>query len=182
MQGIVLRHTTTKSLVTGRYVKPLLLVFLFLVSLAWSAPCLAESSSELLIRGRNALSVGDIRTATDLLHQVPAPGSFAQSRMLLARMFFSIKDYDNAGGACQEVLAVYPDNPEALNFLAAIDQVNRPAYVQFFLDTVKFFPALAKGTVMTLLLVVLTILISPIGGLLIALGRISSFKPLNVLC
>ncbi len=188
MQGIVVRHTITKILVTGRYVKPLLLVFLFLVSLAWSAPCLAESSNELLIRGRNALSVGDIQRATDLLHQVPVPsdqgddGSFVQSRMLLARMFFSIKDYDNAAGACREVLAVYPDNPEAVNFLAAIDQTNRPAYVQFFLDTVKFFPALAKGTVMTLLLVVLTILISPIGGLLIALGRISSFKPLNVLC
>jgi polar amino acid transport system permease protein len=102
--------------------------------------------------------------------------------MLLARMFFSIEEYDQATEACKEVLAVYPDNPEATNFLASIDQISRPAYAQFFLDTVKFLPALAKGTVMTLLLVVLTILISPIGGLLIALGRISSFKPLTMLC
>jgi polar amino acid transport system permease protein len=177
-----------KTLMTGRHVHPLLLVFLFLALLAWSAPCLAQSPSELLIRGKNALSVGDIQTATQLLHQVPVPqgqgdnGSFVQSRMLLARMFFSIKDYEQAAQACQEILSIYPDNPEATNFLASIEQLSRPAYVQFFLDTLKFLPALAKGTVMTLLLVVLTILISPLGGLLIALGRISSFRPLTMLC
>jgi polar amino acid transport system permease protein len=188
MQGIVLRHTTTKHLVTGGYVQSFLLVFLFLAPILWTGNCLAADPSELLIQGRNALSVGDIQKATDLLYQVPAPdengddGSFVQSRMLLARMFFSIEEYDQATEACKEVLAVYPDNPEATNFLASIDQISRPAYAQFFLDTVKFLPALAKGTVMTLLLVVLTILISPIGGLLIALGRISSFKPLTMLC
>jgi polar amino acid transport system permease protein len=188
MQEILLRHTTTKRPVTGRYVKPLLLVFLFLASILWTGTCLSASPNELLIQGKNALSVGDIETATHLLYQVPAPGeqgddgSFVQSRMLLARMFFSIKDYEQATRACREVLTVYPDNPEATNFLASIEQVNRPAYVQFFLDTIKFLPALAKGTVMTLLLVVLTILISPVGGLLIALGRISSFKPLTMLC
>jgi polar amino acid transport system permease protein len=188
MQGIVLRHTTTKHLVTGGYVQSFLLVFLFLAPILWTGNCLAADPSELLIQGRNALSVGDVQKATDLLYQVPAPdengddGSFVQSRMLLARMFFSIEEYDQATEACKEVLAVYPDNPEATNFLASIDQISRPAYAQFFLDTVKFLPALAKGTVMTLLLVVLTILISPIGGLLIALGRISSFKPLTMLC
>ncbi len=163
-------------------------IFLIVVSLAWAQPCLGESPNQLLLQGKDALSTGNLPQAAALLHQVPVPdntgddGSFVQSRMLLARMFFSIKEYDKASAACQEVLAVYPENPEAVNFLEAIEQENRPVHVQFVLDTITFIPALAKGTVMTLLLVVVTILISPVGGLLIALGRISSFKPLTMLC
>ena len=141
-----------------------------------------------LAQGKNALSAGDIETATTFLLKVPIPGdqgddgSFAQSRMLLARMFFSVKDYARAGEACREILTAYPENQEALNFLDSISRENKPAYIRFFQDALKFLPALAKGTVMTLLLVFLTIIISPIGGLLIALGRISSLRPVQSIC
>ncbi len=43
-------------------------------------------------------------------------------------------------------------------------------------------PHLLKGSLMTLLLVVFTIIVSPVGGLLIALGRIGKYKPVSRLC
>ena len=45
-----------------------------------------------------------------------------------------------------------------------------------------FLPALGKGALMTLLLVLCTMLVSPLGGLLIALGRISTLGPVSGLC
>ncbi len=183
-----MRHTTPHLSETSKSSRPFLLLCVLLLTLIGSLPALAETPEHWLIQGQNALSVGDIDTATQLLRKVPAPdkkddsGCFVQSRMLLARMFFSLKKYNNAAKACREILAVFPENPEATNFLNSIEQETLPVYMQFLKDTITFIPALAKGTVMTLFLVVVTILISPVGGLLIALGRISSFKPLTMLC
>jgi len=168
---------------------PLLVVFLLSCFLLTSTPPVrAQNTENFLVQGKNALSTGDIETAATLLRKVPHPGihgddgSFAQSRMLLARMFFSVKDFAQATAVCQEILQFYPDNQEAKNFLTSISRESSPVYIQFFQDTIKFLPALAKGTVMTLFLVLLTIIISPVLGLLIALGRIGSFRPVQSLC
>lgn len=176
--------TTSRDAYTFLLVVFLLPCFLFVCT----PPAGAQTAENYLIQGKNALSTGDFETAATLLRNVPPPGaqgddgSFAQSRMLLARMFFSVKDFAQAEAVCQEILEIYPDNQEALNFISSITKENRPLYIQFVQDTIKFLPALAKGTMMTLLLVLLTIIISPILGLLIALGRIGSFRPLQTVC
>ena len=46
-------------------------------------------------------------------------------------------------------------------------------------DMRTYLPTLMKATVMTLLLVLITMLLSPVGGLFIALGRISRMKVLS---
>ena len=183
-------YLSSTSSKTSRDTYPSLLVVFFLSCflLACTPPAGAQTAENYLVQGKNALSTGDFETATTLLRKVPRPGtrgddgSFAQSRMLLARMFFSIKDFVQAEAVCQEILEIYPDNQEAQNFLSSIARESRPIYIQFFQDTIKFLPALVKGTMMTLLLVLLTIIISPVLGLLIALGRIGSFRPLQSVC
>ncbi|TVM18487.1 ABC transporter permease [Oceanidesulfovibrio indonesiensis] len=57
-----------------------------------------------------------------------------------------------------------------------------PQWQRLLQDTVKYVPHLLKGALLTLLLVVVTMIVSPFGGLLIALGRIGSFKPISRLC
>ncbi|MFP4658181.1 MAG: ABC transporter permease subunit, partial [Desulfonatronovibrionaceae bacterium] len=133
--------------------------------------------------------MGNIEKARELFLRIQPPregqddgGAFVKSRMTLARLYFGNKDFDRAEKKCQEILAVFPDNSEARNFLTSIERENRPAWEQFFLDIKRFLPALAKGALMTLVLVLSTMLISPLGGLLVALGRISTIKPLSALC
>ncbi len=134
------------------------------------------------------MALGKLDKAVQLFKTIPRPESgesgklFVQSRMQLARVYYAQEDLDKAAAACREILAVYPDNAEATNFLASVEKAQKPWYIQFWQDTVRFTPALAKGAVMTFVLVVVTMLVSPVGGLLVALGRISTFPPLIGLC
>jgi polar amino acid transport system permease protein len=80
---------------------------------------------------------------------------------------------------CHEILVLLPDNLEANNLLAEIQATQTPELLRFIKDMIKFLPTLARATIMTLLLVFITMIISPIGGLFIALGRISRIKVLS---
>jgi polar amino acid transport system permease protein len=142
-----------------------------------------------LVRQANELmGQGDLAGAVEVLKKIPAPASggegeaFVRSRLQIARLHFSLGEMDKALAAAREVLVLYPDNSEAKNFVASVEQEGQPRYVTFLKDCIRFLPALAKGAVMTLLLVLCTIVISPIGGLLIALGRLSTFRPISAAC
>lgn len=149
----------------------------------------AETEYDSIFReANNLMGAGDLPAAVAVLKKVPKPAageegdSYVRSRMQIARLQFAGGEMDQALTAAREVLALYPDNSEAKNFSASVEREKKPRYVNFFQDCLKFLPVLLKGALMTLLLVVCTILIAPLGGLLIALGRISSLKPLSVLC
>ena len=149
----------------------------------------AEKDYDRFFRQANDLmGQGDLPAAVEVLKKIPAPkegeegDAFVRSRMQMSRLYFSFKELDKAQAVTQEVLALYPDNSEAKNFLASLKSERKPRYVNFFQDCLLFLPALLKGAVMTLLLVLCTMLISPLGGLLIALGRISPFKPVSAFC
>lgn len=134
-----------------------------------------------------AMGNGDLQGAIEILKKVPLDkeddsGAFARSRMQIARLQFALKDMDAASAAAREILAVYPDNTEAVSFLASVEKEKKPRYALFFEDCLRFLPQLLKGAMMTITLVVCIILISPVGGLLIALGRISTFKPISGFC
>lgn len=151
--------------------------------------CGAEESFDALFRKANDLMAsGDLAAAVEVLQTVPAPvaggtgEAFVQSRMQIAKLLHAQQEFKQARAAVQEVLSLYPDNSEANNFITALAREQQPKYLLFLQDCLKFLPVLLKGATMTLLLVICTMLISPLGGGLIALGRISSFKPLASLC
>lgn len=163
------------------------LALLFLWMLAGS--CLGSVDYDQLFRSSSDLMAqGDLEGALKLLKEVPPPvkgddaGAFVSSRMQMARIHASMEETDKALADCQEVLKLYPDNSEARNFVAALEKQAKPRWVAILSDTVRFLPALLKGAMMTLLLVLCTMLISPLGGLLIALGRLSTIRPLSGLC
>ena len=174
--GSVLKHTIGRALAA----------LLFLCVLASSSP--AADYDALFRQASDLMATGDLEKAVTLLAQVPPPSTgeegtaFVSSRMQIARIHASQEDAAKAMAACQEVLALYPDNSEALNFKAALREQAKPLWRTFLSDMVRFLPVLAKGALMTLLLVFCTMLISPLGGLLIALGRISTLRPLSGLC
>jgi polar amino acid transport system permease protein len=160
---------------------------LFLCMLAGT--CLAEIDYDQLSRKANDLmSQGDLPGAIAIFKQIPPPASgddgsdFVSSRMQIARIYASLEQLDKALAVNQEILAIFPDNSEAKNFAAAVKQQSQPVWVSVLKDCRSFLPSLLKGAGMTLLLVFCTMLISPLGGLMIALGRISAFKPLSALC
>lgn len=173
------------SLIKGRGIVILLLLIF------GAAPVCAETGNyqQVFLDAQNALALGEIERAEELFLSIPKPadkklddGSFVNSRMIMARLYFGQEKYDQASALCREVLKVYPHNAEARNFAAALDRVLKPSYVRFFEDTLKFLPLLLKGSIMTLVLVFFTMLVSPAGGLVIALGRISGFAPLSGAC
>jgi polar amino acid transport system permease protein len=96
-----------------------------------------------------------------------------------AKILFGRKDYAASSAMCHEILAILPDNLEARNLLTEIQAVQTPLWLRFLKDMRKFLPTLVRATVMTLLLVFITMAISPIGGLFIALGRISRIRVLS---
>jgi polar amino acid transport system permease protein len=134
------------------------------------------------------MAQGDLDGAVTTLRQLPLPAAgedaapFVSSRMQIARIHAAQDAPDKALASCQEVLKLYPDNSEARNFIAALQAQQKPRWRTLLSDTLRFLPALAKGTLMTLLLVFCTILVSPLGGLLLALGRISTLRPISALC
>jgi polar amino acid transport system permease protein len=173
------------KLFSGRVVKKILLfscLLLLTVSVAR-----AEDFDDLFHDANDAMGRGDLPAAITLLKKVPVPngddsGAFVRSRMQIARLHFALKDLPAAGADAREVLAIYPQNSEALNFLTSVKQEQKPRYVVFFEDCLRFLPQLLHGAIMTVTLVCFIILISPLGGLLIALGRISRFRPISSLC
>lgn len=164
-----------------------LVALFFLCTL--SGNCLgATDYDQLFRRSSDLMAQGNLAGALKLLKQVPAPaageegGPFVSSRMQAARINAALNDTDKAIAECQEVLTLFPDNSEARNFISALREQLKPGWHTVLSDTLRFLPALGKGAVMTLVLALCTMLISPLGGLLIALGRISTLKPLSSLC
>jgi len=147
-----------------------------------------EQADALMRRAADIMVTGDLKGAVAVYLQVPAPGpegdegQFASSRMQAARLEFAAKDYPGALKVVDELLAVYPDNIEALQFRSSVTDAMLPQWRRLLRDTVKFVPHLLKGSIMTLMLVFFTILVSPLGGLVIALGRISHFRPVSRAC
>jgi polar amino acid transport system permease protein len=169
----------------GRVLKTILLfscLLLLLVPVAYG-----EDYDQIFSQANDAMASGDLPSAITLLNKIPVSKSddnsaFVRSRMQIAKLHFALEDFAAASAAAQEVLDIYPQNSEAMNFMASVQQTQKPKYAVFFEDCLRFLPQLLKGAVMTITLVFCTILISPIGGLLIALGRLSSFKPVSGLC
>jgi polar amino acid transport system permease protein len=170
---------------SGRILKTILLFSCLLLLLVPAVH--AEDYDQIFSQANDAMAAGDLPSAITLLKKIPVSKSddnsaFVRSRMQIARLHFALEDFVAASAAAQEVLDIYPQNSEALNFLASVKKEQKPTYVVFIEDCLRFLPQLLKGAVMTITLVFCTILISPIGGLLIALGRLSSFKPISGLC
>ncbi|MBW4054857.1 MAG: ABC transporter permease subunit [Proteobacteria bacterium] len=164
-----------------------LLALLFLWMMTGN--CLGAVDYDHLFRqSSDLMAQGDLDGALALLKKVPTPapgedaGAFVSSRMQAARIHASQKAPDKAIADCQEVLTLFPDNSEARNFVAALKEQAKPAWHTVLSDTIRFLPSLAKGALTTLLLVLCTMLVSPLGGLLVALGRISTLRPISGLC
>ncbi|WP_018123466.1 amino acid ABC transporter permease [Desulfovibrio oxyclinae] len=162
------------------------LAALLVLSLGTAAP--AADADALMRKANDIMVTGDLDGAVEVYLQIPAPGpegdqgQFVSSRMQAARLKYAAKDYDAALRIIDELLEVYPDNIEARQFRSSVEEAMMPAWRQFLKDTAKFVPHLLKGSLMTLLLVVCTMIVSPIGGLLIALGRIGTVKSVSRLC
>lgn len=170
---------------SGRVCKTILLFSCLLLLLVPMAR--AEDPEQIFQQANDAMGNGDLPTAITLLQKISVSkdddnSAFVRSRMQVARLHHALEDFKAASASAQEVLAIYPDNSEAVNFLASMQKEMKPGYVTFLDDCLRFLPQLLKGSVMTIALVFCTILISPLGGLLIALGRLSSFKPVSSLC
>lgn len=136
----------------------------------------------------NHIAAGDYDKAIQILNQIPKPDSeenssaFVKSRMQAAALHHATGNIEDARTACDSVLSIFPSNPEAVNFLNSLAKEELPLYQVFFNDCSRFLPSLLKGALMTLALTFGTMLISPFGGLFVALGRISRFKPLSGVC
>ncbi len=167
----------------------LLVLSLFALCAQASASAAETPDADALMRKANNIMVtGDLKGAVEVYLQIPLPGpdgdqgQFASSRMQAARLEFAAKDFPAALSIVDGLLAVYPQNIEALQFRDSVEEAMMPQWKRLMRDTVKFVPHLLKGSLMTLLLVVFTMVISPVGGLLIALGRIGNFKPVSRFC
>lgn len=151
--------------------------------IGWATP-----TEDIFLRTNNLIASGDYQAAIDLVMTIPKPGpgekgtDFSKSRMLVASLFHALEDIPRSRAACEQVLAVFPDHIEAKNFLTSLAEEDIPFYQAFYRDCRRFLPSLLRGAVMTLGLTLGTMLISPLGGLFIALGRISTFGPLSSLC
>ena len=152
-----------------------------------ASPVLAEDAFDLLARGTQALNAGDQQAALEILTSIPAPApdedgmAFVQGRMQAARIHYASADYRAVERVCGEILKIYPDNLEAMNLTKQAADALTPRWLKFARDLKTYLPALIKATGMTLLLVIITMLISPVAGMLVALGRISRIRPLKAL-
>ncbi len=166
----------------------MLLILSFFTLGAQAAQSVAVDADALMRQANDIMATGDLKGAIRMYRQIPVPGpegdqgQFVSGHMQAARLEFALKDYPAALAVVEEVLAVYPENIEAVQFRASVNEAMLPHWQRLFNDTVKFVPYLLKGSLMTLLLVVVIMIISPVGGLLIALGRISHFRPVSRLC
>lgn len=164
-----------------------LVALFFLCSLAGNCQG-AVDYDQLFRQSSDLMAQGDLDGALKLLKQVPPPaaeeeaGAFVSSRMQTARIHASLDDTDKAIAACQEVLTLFPDNNEARNFISALRDQLKPGWHTVMSDTLRFLPALGKGASMTVVLALCTMLVSPLGGLLIALGRINPLRVVSGFC
>lgn len=137
---------------------------------------------DLLAEGTRLVQEDRLDEAVRVFEQVPKPlpgedaGVFVRARMDAAKILFSKEDFTGSERLCREVLAVLPDNIDAKNMLGQVLVAGTPEWIRFLKDMKTFFPTLVKATSMTLLLVFITMAISPVGGLFIALGRISRHR------
>lgn len=165
------------------------LLFLIIIPFSNSSVHAAKGPDqyELLAKGMQLIQEDKGDAAVEMFKKVPAPapgedaGIFVRSRMEAAKILFSKKDYKDSSVMCHKILVLLPDNLEAKNLLAEIQETQTPEWLLFIKDMKTFLPTLVKATVMTLLLVFITMAISPIGGLFIALGRISRIRILSSL-
>ncbi|HQP30003.1 MAG TPA: amino acid ABC transporter permease [Deltaproteobacteria bacterium] len=140
---------------------------------------------ELLAEGTRLIQNGELEQALAKFRQVPPPvpgedaGVFVRARMEAAKILFSTQDYAESERMCADILKYLPDNLEAKNLLTQIQAAQTPRWVRFLKDMRTFLPTLLKASGMTLVLVLITMLVSPFGGLIIALGRISRIKALS---
>lgn len=173
--------------ITGKTMRPFL-VFFFFCLFSFQTLYAVPNASQILREGDEAFFAGDLETAADVYSKIPRPGDdeelgpFIRSRMQMAKIAHAKGDLDLAAARCKEILSFAPDFNEAKNFLTSIEREQEHGLVLFFKDAKRFLPPLLKGAVMTLTLVLFTMLVSPIGGLFIALGRMSRFGPLSAIC
>lgn len=155
----------------------LLLLVTFLTIPA--APAAGMDQYDLLCAGTRAQQDGRLDDALEYFVQVPAPaagedaGVFVRSRMEAAKIHFSRQEYARSESLCNEILVLLPENIEALNFLEQSQTAQTPRWMRALKDIQAYFPSLVKASGMTLLLVLITMLVSPSVGLFVALGRIS---------
>ena len=174
--------------------RPLLFLLVLPLLLCGSAaaegrtPASGDPAS-LFKRSGEAMAAGDFARAIELLSEIPegkgdpeGDAAFVKSRIQMAKLRHALGEFSAAAEACDAVLARFPENVEAQNFRAALDRELEPAWRKFLRDTLVFIPSLVKGAGLTLMLVLLTMTISPFGGLIIALGRISTWRPVSSLC
>ena len=137
---------------------------------------------EILAQATRLVNSGDLEGALVLYRQIPAPqenedgGVFVRSRMEAAKICFSMQRYDDSEQMCTEILQIYPDNLEAKNLIKQVVTAQTPKWLGFLKDMQTYLPTLLRATVMTLILVIITMIVSPIAGLFIALGRISRVR------
>lgn len=167
------------------------LLFIWLVLLALPTAALAAGDinpDKVFREASNLIASGDYQTALEVLDRIPAPegpenaGDFVKSRIQKAQLYHALGMADDAEASCKEVLALFPDHVEATNMLASLAKAKKPKWVLFIDDMRMFLPSLIQGAGITLFLVLITMVISPLGGLLIALGRISGVPPIRWVC
>lgn len=140
---------------------------------------------ELLAQGTRLVQEGRLDEAVQRFIQVPHPasgedaGAFVRSHVEAAKILYSKKEYAEGEALCREVLSLLPDNMDANNLLGQIWIAETPEWIKFLKDMKTYLPTLVKATSMTLFLVFITMAISPVGGLFIALGRISRHKAVS---
>ncbi|MBU1168588.1 MAG: ABC transporter permease subunit [Proteobacteria bacterium] len=169
----------------GRVILYALLCLAFFPSLTTAA---VSDPASVFSAANNFIAAGDYQKAIETLGAIPKPdpntsgSDFVKSRIQTASLYHALKQTKKAQAACHDVLELFPDNKEARNFLIALKKEEIPFYILFFRDCTRFLPSLLKGAVLTLALTFLTMVISPLGGLFIALGRMSRFKSFAGLC
>ncbi len=145
----------------------------------------AADAYDLLASGTRALNEGNQELALEYFAEVEQPAAgedslpFVRARIQSAKIYFSREDYRQVEKLCREVLILFPDNLEAANLLGRAEAALTPTWLKLLQDVRRYFPSLLKASVMTLLLVLITMIVSPLCGLFVALGRISRFGPLR---
>jgi polar amino acid transport system permease protein len=171
---------------TGAYLTALVLVLSIVLGRAHPCPASEDDGSYALLAEATRLVQSDrLKEAVDVLKKIPAPGPgedaglFVRSRTEAAKILMGTGNLEGASAMCHEVLFLLPDNIEAKNLLADIQAQATPRWLKFFRDMKTYLPTLVRATGMTILLVLVTMAVSPFGGLLIALGRISGLKAVS---
>ncbi len=137
---------------------------------------------EILASATREVNSGNIEAALQTYLKVPAPepgedgGAFVRSRMEAAKICFSTAEYEKSASLCEEILSLYPENLEAGNLIKQVAVAQTPKWLRFLKDMGTYFPTLLRASGMTILLVLITMVVSPVAGLFIALARISRVR------